>query len=854
MKKKMFVCGLLLFFGLPVLAQENLSPSRAAWWLAQDDVKPIADLVNTAQPGKPPRFVDRVDKFQIQTDERALVLIGDFPEANIWRFDLTTFDGQFDMRKLYIEKSANCAYPDPKSMWTRKLTEFLGDSEKGITATGPWGTYNGKWIVPTARVALDGQHVYTNWFDDPSLADMKAGRVYSSFALDIATAGKHTIRIAFDDFAHGTRWRMPRWKGDEKPPITYSKNDLRPHHVGSVAIGIDERVRALEKIALKPELRGKHPRIGYAGTAPGVVAGNNLTIKDVETHITYVDPDKAKPWEYSIDAEGMASDNDMDAGRKGTGAALAYDQHVARLSPEAKKEWDRAFLERFQKFYTFFVFQRNYHPTGYAQNHSSATVGAILAAGLVWDGPEAEKWLRWGVMTCRKRIELYGRDGGLEWMNEARDYGLAYFKQPLQLIKEGTGVDITTDHPFFKNEWRFALHQGWMFPTGPDRRPPMITLGREIRGRDNPNVPVPDSATAANTPTNWHFNDVDQVFMRTDWTDKAYRARLWAGSVFGKEGSKTAKRYNWAHCPINQGSFILSKGRHEIILEAGWTREYRRTAATNNCILINDTDQWGGGQVWHPRLEQDQIAPMVFFADGTHLSAARTDLKNAYPPEAQVKAVSRCLIHLKPDLFLVFDRVETTGKGKAEWRYHAAYLEPMSPSSRYTAFAYEAGRPLGNPAKTYEEAFKKVPDVNCEVAFLTPGVTASIHMTDAYFRWSAFSQPQRHMRVVRESDGPMTLLTAFGPKIDVQAKDNVYTGRSGDVAWTVLVGGGKAGALESDAHLAIAAHNAKTGRTEIMRFGGKTIAFNGTQVEVPAPDVFAVVQGGKVAKTVATLP
>ena len=248
-------------------------------------------------------------------------------------------------------------------------------------------------------------------------------------------------------------------------------------------------------------------------------------------------------------------------------------------------------------------------------------------------------------------------------MNEARDYGLAYFQAPLQLIQRHTGVDITKDQPFFQNEWRFAMHQASNFPTGPDRKPPMLTLGREFRGRENPNVPVPESATIANTPTNWHFNDVDQVFMRSDWSDKGLRTRLWAGSVFGKEGSKVAKRYNWAHCPVNQGSFVLSKGRHEIILEAGWTREYRRSATTNNCIIVNDTDQWGGGQVWHPRLEQNQIAPIVFFADGAMLSVARTDLKNAYPPEAKLKTISRTLIHVKPDLFFVFDRVETDGKG-----------------------------------------------------------------------------------------------------------------------------------------------------------------------------------------------
>lgn len=843
---------LALFFTASIAYAQQ--PSRAAWWLAQDDVKPIADCVNLAEPGKGVKFADRVGKFQVQSEDRALIITGDFPEANIWRFDLTTFDKQFDMRTLYIEKSANCAYPDPKSLGTRQMTKLLGDSAKALTATGPWSIYGGKWMLPTARVALDGKHVYTSWFDDPSLDDMKAGRVYASFALDIDKAGPHTIRISFDDFEYGTRWKAPRWKGDEKPPITYGKNDLRPHHIGSIAIGIDERVRALEKIILKPELRGKHPRLDFGGMWGTMINGENLSLKGIEPNLLLVDPDRAKPWEYSIDAESMASDNDMDAGRKGAGAAKTYDMHVARLSPEAKKEWDRVFLKRFQQLYTFFVFQRNYHPTGYAQNHSSATVGALLAAGIAWDGPEADKWLRWGVMTCRKRIELYGKDGGVEWMNEARDYGLAYFQGPLQLIQKHTGVDITNNEPFFQNEWRFALHQGWMFPTTPDRKPPMLTLGREFRGRDNPNVPVATSATIDNTPTNFHFNDVDQVFMRSDWSDKAYRTRLWAGSVFGKHGSKVAKRYNWAHCPINQGSFILSKGRHEIILEAGWTREYRRSATTNNCIIVNDTDQWGGGLVWHPRLEPNQIAPIVFFADGAMLSAARTDLKNAYPPEAKIKAIARTLIHIKPDLFLVFDRVETDGKGTAEWRYHAAYVEPMTPSSSYTAYGYEGRRPLGDPSKTYEEAFKKVADVNCQVKFLTPGVTATVGMTDAYYRWSQFSQPTRHLKVIRQNDGPMTLLTAFGAKLAIQSKDNVHSGQIGDASWTVIVGAGKANGLESDGDIAVAVHRAKTGQTEVMRIGGKALAFNGVRVESAASDVFAVIDGSKARIVVATLP
>ena len=78
---------------------EELPPSRAAWWLAEDRVEPIADLVNTAEPGRQPTFVDRVGKFQVKVQSRSLDIIGDFPEANIWRFDLTTFDDRFGLNQ-----------------------------------------------------------------------------------------------------------------------------------------------------------------------------------------------------------------------------------------------------------------------------------------------------------------------------------------------------------------------------------------------------------------------------------------------------------------------------------------------------------------------------------------------------------------------------------------------------------------------------------------------------------------------------------------------------------------------------------------------------------------------------------
>jgi len=138
-------------------------------------------------------------------------------------------------------------------------------------------------------------------------------------------------------------------------------------------------------------------------------------------------------------------------------------------------------------------------------------------------------------------------------------------------------------------------------------------------------------------------------------------------------------------------------------------RTYRKSAGNNNCILVNDTDQWGGGQVWHPRLRLDQVGRIAFFADGA------------------------------------------------------------------------------------------------------------------------------------------LLLTPFSPKLRIASRaKNVYTGKSGAVSWIVLVGDGSAEGLSSDAHLAVAAHDAGSRSTEVLRFGGRRLEFAGLSIPPAGEDAFATIREGKV--------
>jgi hypothetical protein len=821
-------CSLAFFLTCPAVARSE--DSRAAWRLRGDGVEPVADLQNQSEPGQTPKFVDRVGQFSVIQDGDALVLKGAF-QPNIWRFDTTTFDGQFDMKRLYVPdyKATN---PDPDSLWSAELRRRFG--EGFAFATGPWEIYE-TWRVPTARVSLDGQHVYTNWFDLPSLEDQAAGRVYASFALDIRQAGEHTVRIAFAPFTYNTRAK--RADREVKAEVFSVPNPLKPDQIASIAIGVDERTRSLRRIPLRNELLGKHPRL--SGTHEPLKVEKLLDANDpqVQKFVVWLDPDRGENWEYNLSEESMASDNDMDLGKKLSGAAAQYDRLVPQLTPEAKKAADEMFVKRADGFYKFCVFQRNYHPTGYAQNHASCAQRGLISAGLAFDGPLAEKWLDWAVALYSKRVELLGKDGSVEFMNEGRGYGLGFWQDGVNELKRLTGIDLARG-PFFENEWRFAMHNS----------PSFKDYAYAKHG-----VPVPDGVTPDDLPTDWHFDDADQIYMRSDWTDQAYRACFWSGPPFGHSATDVAKRYNFAHYRINQGSFVLAKGASEILLEPNATRDYRKSATGANCIIVNKTDQWGGGQVWHPKLKASQYGRIAMFADGELMSVARGDLGNAYPPTARILELSRLVVHLKPSHYLVFDRVRTEGPGEAEWRYHAACIEPQEPATRFKCFWYKHFR----QGKTPDEIFVKVPEVALDAAFLyPPSVQASVGMTEMCFRWQN-SRPARHIKLVQKSDeGALQLLAAFGPDLGFKPLGDEGRGfqcQQGPVTWTILVGRGAAGALKSDGLFAAAAENGETGQLNLFRWGGKSVSCAAVSLEEDVPDLFISAVKDRAMRKVTTL-
>src|SRR5262249_38212344 len=132
-------------------------------------------------------------------------------------------------------------------------------------------------------------------------------------------------------------------------------------------------------------------------------------------------------------------------------------------------------------------------------------------------------------------------------------------------------------------------------------------------------------------------------------------------------------------------------------------------------------------------------------------------------------------------------------------------------AQRFTAFGYSRKVPKERGSTVYEDHLAIKEDVRCEAAFLTPEVRPIQATSDVYYRYGPYSQPTRHLKVVREGEQPLTLLTAFAPRVSLTGKDNVFTGKAGEVSWVVQVGKGSGKDLDSDAHISVAAHDARTG-------------------------------------------
>ncbi len=171
------------------------------------------------------------------------------------------------------------------------------------------------------------------------------------------------------------------------------------------------------------------------------------------------------------------------------------------------------------------------------------------------------------------------------------------------------------------------------------------------------------------------------VHARSDWTDDATYFYLKAGDRFT------------AHQHLDVGHFLIYK-RDELAGDGGHydgfgtshdVNYHLRTIAHSTITVADPSEKWPGiraGDVtgndggqhhdwphhngavadprgWHERSALYDIADIVAFQDQGEFVYVAADCSRAYSPD-KVASFTRQVLHLRPDTFVIFDRVEST--------------------------------------------------------------------------------------------------------------------------------------------------------------------------------------------------
>jgi hypothetical protein len=381
------------------------------------------------------------------------------------------------------------------------------------------------------------------------------------------------------------------------------------------------------------------------------------------------------------------------------GVALGYDWLYSALTPaERKTVADRLGREaeaQYQRIASGRIWWRNQ----YYQNHSHSNTCALAfaAAALQGEDPRAPRWMQAARDFFAKTFEVMPADGGSLEGYAYAGYGAEYLLKYALLSRDLLGRD-ESDNPWMRRFSTYLLHgllplrtssewamtfgdaprRGWtstaqhlytlaaLYRDGAAQWMANTTVGLADHGLGSHGWmmllgydPTVAAADPAGFPTFQHFPEIDQVMMRSSWTDdQATLVGFKCGPFMGKTRSRQAiYDYGTGHEHPDAGSFqVFSHGQFLAIdpLYTGY-----KLSADHNTMLFKGHGQLGEQagfgsvealrfghypEILHARSEQDYDLVVG-------------DVTLAYHPALGLKRFLRHLLFVKPDILLVADEV-----------------------------------------------------------------------------------------------------------------------------------------------------------------------------------------------------
>jgi hypothetical protein len=274
----------------------------------------------------------------------------------------------------------------------------------------------------------------------------------------------------------------------------------------------------------------------------------------------------------------------------------------------------------------------------------------------------------------RLGVNLYDHDW---WRNTAR-YG-QYLSLPRSAWTRGNCIVDLADCP--REHWY-----------GPDYL--LRGLAREFRDGhaqwlaqeiDDANVPSPGApwlnlvwfdptvpaSPPQSLPTLRHFDDMDLVSARSDWSGDESLVVFKCGPFIGHKGvQEFTYDPGGGHVHPDANHFVLFGAGEWLIRDDGYRAKW---TGQHNTLLVDGRGQLGEGEQWFQGAQALAVKarPKILrVSSSPTLDQMSGDATVAYPRESGLRRYVRRLLYLKPDVLLVCDEVTTDQPRSLELRFH----------------------------------------------------------------------------------------------------------------------------------------------------------------------------------------
>jgi hypothetical protein len=441
--------------------------------------------------------------------------------------------------------------------------------------------------------------------------------------------------------------------------------------------------------------------------------------------------DSARAWALmscSYPTWGLKGIDGMDlaTGHQLLGLGLVYDWCYNGLSEADRKTIRETLIKRAGNMCEKAAMGQAWWKQSYMQNHLWVNTAGMAVAGFaVYDEvPEADAWIGLPLDKFKRTMEALGGDGASHEGVGYWQYGAEYMLKFMWLARDLLSVEMF-DSDWWRNTSKYALYMelprnAWTGRSsivdiadcprsnwyGPDYM--LRLLAQEYNDpyaqwlADEVNVaniaaagapwlnllwydPAIKAKAPADLPTLRHFEDMDIVSARSDWSGNESLLVFKCGPFIGHDAvQKFSYDPGGGHVHPDANHFLLFGEGEWLIRDDGYAS--KRTGQ-HNTLLIDGKGQmgeahWFNGALMLGRKEQPKI---VKAASQPGMDYLIGDATAAYPAQSGVKRFRRHLLFVKPNVLLVLDDIAMDQARPLELRFHPEVQKSMAEGNGFVS-------------------------------------------------------------------------------------------------------------------------------------------------------------------------